>query len=159
MATQLTATSIATSVLTSSNAASKLGLAISKLDQEIKLAHLALNELAEEVRFLSNQCDLLHAELQKAAATDTTEPSPPSDIVARTWICFAAQVEEIHGTIHEGERLIETFKENYPGSPKYRWDPSQSKDQIVTITSHVCRHTNSLRTSVLITDMCVPLSL
>jgi hypothetical protein len=112
-----------------------------------------VENLAGDVKSLSNQCDLVYTKLEDIASKDNTVSPPAYHFVdGRMWNCLAVQVEETSGTIQE----LELFVKNVLGEDSSFITQGQlqkklenSKDQIVNIRKKVCTHTDNLRTTLL----------
>ncbi|KAF2178147.1 hypothetical protein K469DRAFT_742257 [Zopfia rhizophila CBS 207.26] len=140
MVTPFTAVGTASAVLALSKAAWKLGISLSKLDQEAKIVDTTIKNLAGEVKSLGIECDLVYAELEEVVNQSETESPPPYDVDGRMWNCLATQVEETSRTMQELELFVKSV----------RGEESSFVDQIASIRTKVCRHTDNLRTTLLL---------
>lgn len=150
--TQFTATGTASVVLTLSKAAWRLGAALSKLDQDIKFVTTVKN-LAEEVKSLGNECDLIYAELEAVVSNDEAGRPPLHDVDGRMWDCLATQVDETGRTLQELELFAKTLRgeqSNSISQVQHQQELEKSKDQITTFRTKICRHADNLRTTLLL---------
>jgi hypothetical protein len=153
VATPFPTVGTASAVLALSKAAWKLGTSLSKLDQDTKIANTTIRELAGEVKSLSNECDLVYAELEERVSKSETRSTASYDFNGILWNFVTEQVEEIGLTIQH----LELFIKNARGEESSSISQSElqrklgnSKDQIISITTTVCKHTNNLRTTLLL---------
>lgn len=148
-----TAVGIVSAVLALSNAAWKLGISLSKLDQDTRIVHITVKNLAGEVKSLGNECDLVYAELNEVISKSETGPPPHYDVDGRIWNCLATQVEETNRTMQELELFIKSVRGEEPsfiGQAQRQKKLDKSKDQIASIRTQVCRHTDNLHTTLLL---------
>lgn len=148
--TPFTAAGTASAVLALSKAAWKLGSSLSNLHQDTRIVDTTVRNLAEEVKSLGNECDLVYAELEEVVSRSETRSPLPYDVDGRIWNCLATQVEETSQTIQELELFVKTVrgeKSNFIGQAQRQ---RESKDQIAGIRTKVCRHTDNLRTTLLL---------
>ena len=102
MATPHTAGRTASITLALSKTAWRLGISLSKLHQDTNNLDTTVENLAGDVKSLSNQCDLVYTKLEDIASKDNTVSPPAYHFVdGRMWNCLAVQVEETSGTIQE----------------------------------------------------------
>ena len=145
-----TAAGTASAVLALSKAAWKLGSSLSNLHQDSRIVDTTVRNLAEEIKSLGNECDLAYAELEEIVSRSETGSPPPYDVDCRIWNCLATQVEETSRTIKELELFVKSVrgeKFNFIGQTQRQ---RESKDQIAGIRTRVCRHTDNLRTTLLL---------
>lgn len=150
-----TAIGIASAVLALSKAAWKLGSSLSKLDQDTRIVDTTVKNLAGEVKSLGNQCDLVYAELEDVLSKSKTGSPPTYDIDGRVWNCLAMQVEETSRTMQDLELFIRSFKgeeANFISQAQRQRKLDISKGQITNIRKKVCRHTDNLRTTLLLVN-------
>lgn len=148
--TPFTAVGTASAVLALSKAAWKLGSSLSNLHQDTRIVDTTIRNLAEEIKSLGNQCDLAYAELEEIVSKSETGSPPPYDIDGRIWNCLATQVEETSRTIQELELFAKSFrgeKSSFIGQARRQ---RGSKDQIAGIRTKVCRHTENLRSTLML---------
>lgn len=148
--TPFTAAGIASGVLALSKAAWKLGSSLSNLHRDTRIVENTARNLAEEIKSLGNECDLAYAELEEIVSKSETGSPPPYDVDGRIWNCLATQVEETSRTIKELELFVISVrgeKFNFIGQAQRQ---RESKDQIAGIRRKVCRHTDNLRTTLLL---------
>jgi hypothetical protein len=151
--TQFTAVGTASAVLALSKAAWKLGSSLSKLDQDTKIVDTTVKNLAGEVKSLSNECDLVYAGLEEAVSKSETRLPQPHDVDDRVWVCLATQVEETSRTMQELELFVKSVRMeefSFIGQAQRQRKLDQSKDQIASIRTKVCRQTDNLRTTLLL---------
>ncbi|KAF1839648.1 ankyrin [Decorospora gaudefroyi] len=154
--TQCTPASTAPAVLTLSKAAWRLGISLSKLDHDTKPVATALSDLTGEIKSLSTECDLIYAKLEEIASRSNCDSPPPYDGDGRMWFCLATQVEETSRTIQELESFVKSVsmqEEERLGAgcrPQRLVELNKSKDQIETMGRDVHRHTDNLRTTLLL---------
>ena len=148
-----TAIGTASAVRTLSEATWKLGIALSKLDQDTRTVDTTVKNLAEEVKLLGNECDLLYAELEEVISKAEAGSPLPHDVDGRLWDCLATQVEVTRRTMQD----IELFVKNVAGEQSLfirqvqrQKKMDESRDQIASMRTKVCRHTNNLRTTLLV---------
>jgi hypothetical protein len=151
--TPFTAVGAASAVLAVSKAAWKLGSSLSKLDQDTKIVDTTVKNLAGEVKSLGNECDLVYAELEEVVSKSETGSPPPYDVGGRMWNCLATQVEETSRTMQELELFVKSVRgeeSSFIGQAQRQRKLDKSKDQIASIRTKVCRHTDNLRTTLLL---------
>lgn len=149
--TPFTAVGTASAVLALSKAAWKLGSSLSKLAQDTKIADTTVLNLAGEVKSLGNECDLVHAELEEVVSKSETGSPPPYDVDGRIWNCLATQVEETSRTMQELELFVKSVRgeeSSFTGQAQRQRKLNTSKDQIASIRTKICRHTDNLRTTL-----------
>lgn len=148
-----TSVGTASAVLALSKAAWKLGISLSKLDQDTKIVDTTIKNLAGEVKSLGIECDLVYAELEEVTSKSETWSPPPYDVDDTIWNCLAAQVEETSRTIQELELFIKRVRGEESssfGQAQRQRKLDKSRDQIESIRTKVCRHTDNLRTTLLL---------
>lgn len=148
-----TALGIASAVLALSKAAWKLGISLSKLDQDTKIVDSTVKNLAGEVKSFGNICDLIYAELEEVVSKNETVSSLPFDVDGRIWDCLATQVEETSQTTQELEQFVKSVRgqeSDFIGQAQRQRKLDKSNDQIASIKTKVCRHTDNLRTTLLL---------
>lgn len=151
--TQFTAVGTASAVLALSKVAWRLGTALSKLHQNAKIIDTTVKNLIGEVKSLSNECDLVYAELEEVVGKNETESPQLYDVDDRMWICLATQVEETNRTMQELELFVKSVSGDEPSfidQAQRQRKLDQSKNQIAGIRTKVCRQTNNLRTTLLL---------
>jgi hypothetical protein len=140
--TSFTAVSTAPTILVLSKAAWELGSSLSRLDQETRIVDTTVKNLAEEVKSLGNECDLVHAKLEEIASKSETGSSPSYDVGGQVCNCLAAQAEEINRTMQELELFIESVRGEEPGffgQAHRQRKLDNSKRQIASIRTKVAR--------------------
>ena len=149
VATPFTAVGTASAVLSLSKAAWKLGSSLSKLDQDTKILGTTVNALAWDVKSLGNECDLVYAELEEVVGKNGTGSPPPYDVDGTIWNCLATQVEETSRTMQELEVFVKGVREEesgFIGQAQHQRELNKSRNQIASIRTRVCRHTDNLHT-------------
>lgn len=144
-------TGIASAVLALSKAAWKLATSLSKLDHEFRPPDTIVKTLAEEIRSLSNECDLLHAELEEITSKNEMGTFPSHEINSRIWSCLATEVEETSRTLQELELFVKNFREessNAIGHVQRQKLLDKSKNQISAGSIKVLRHTGAFHTTL-----------
>ncbi|KAG8525527.1 uncharacterized protein KY384_009171 [Bacidia gigantensis] len=140
-------------VLSLSKAAWKLGSSLSKLDQDTRIIDTTVKDLAGEVKSLGNECDLVYAELEEIATKNKTGSPSPHDIDVRTWNCLLTQVEETSRTVQDLELFVKSVRGeefSFIGQAQRQRKLDESKDQIASIRTNVCRHSDNFRITLLL---------
>lgn len=153
MVTHFTPAGMASALLALSKAAWKLETSLSKLNQDTKTVDTTVESLAGEVKSLGNECDLIYAELQGGVSKSEMDSPPPYDGDGRMWDCLAMQVEDTSQTMQELELFAKSAREkesSFMGRAQRQRKLDKSKDQIASIRTKVCRHTDNLRTTLLL---------
>jgi hypothetical protein len=153
MATPFTAVGTTSAVLALSNVAWKLGSSLLKLDQDTKVVDTTVTNLAVEVKSLGKECDLVYAELEKVVSRSEPGSPPPYDVDDRLWNCLATQMQETSRTIQELELFVKSAREegsSFFGQAQRQRRLDNSKDQIASIRTKICRHTDNLHTTLLL---------
>jgi len=143
----------ASAVLALSKAAWKLGSSLSKLDQDTKIDDTTIKNLAGEVKSLGNECDLVYAELEEVASKSETGSPLPYDDDGRMWNCLATQVEETSRTMQELELFVKSVRWegfSFVDHAQCQRKLDKGNGQIASIRTKVCRHTDNLRTTLLL---------
>jgi len=151
--TPFTAVGTPSAVLVLSKAAWKLGSSLSKLDQDTKYVDTTIKNLVWDVKSLGNECDLVYADLEEVLNKSVTGSPPPYDVDGRMWNCLATQVEEISQTMQELELFVQIVRgeeSSFISQTQRQRKLDQSKDRIANIRTKVCRHTDNLRTTLLL---------
>lgn len=151
--TPFTAVGTASAVLALSKAAWKLGSCLSKLDQDTIIVDTTVKTLAGEVKSLGNECDLAYAELEEVVSQSETGSPLPYDVDGRVWNCLVTQVEETSRTMQELELFVNIVRgeeSSFVGQVQRQRKLDKSKDQIASIRTKVCRHTDNLRITLLL---------
>ena len=139
-------------VLALSRATRKLGNALLKVEKDIRTANAPVRQLAGEVQALSNECDLVYAELEDVATGSTQH----YDVDGRMWSCLETQVDECSRTMEEIEQYILSLVEeetNFTGQAWYQTKLDRSEDQLPVMRAKVQGHTDNLRITVLLINM------
>lgn len=142
----------ASAVLAVSKAAWKLGISLSKLDQDTRNFDTTVKNLAVEVKSLGNECDLVYAGLGEVISKRETGSPPPYDVDGSMWNCLATQVEEISRILQELELFVKSVREEESsaiGQAQHQRKLDRSNDKIASVRTKVCRHTINLRTTLL----------
>jgi len=146
----------ASAVLAMSKAAWKLGISLSKLDQDTKIVDATVKNLAGEVKSLGNECDLVYAELDEVSSQSETASPSLYDVDGRMWDCLATQVEETSQTMQELELFVKFVRgeeSSLISQAQRQRKLDRSKDQIASIRTKVCRNTDNLRITLLLIIM------
>ena len=149
--TPFTAVGTNSAILTLSKTAWRLGICLSRLDQESRIVDITVKNLAGEVKSLGNECDLVYAELEEVVSKNETGSIPPfiDNIDGRIWNCIAAQMEEASGTLQELELFVRSVRgEESSFNRQKKLD--RSKNHIENVRTRICRHTDNLRTTLLL---------
>lgn len=153
--TPSTAAGTTAAVLALSKRAWKLGIALSKLEQDADVVDTATRILTEDVKSLVIDCDLVYSELETVLSNSETGPARLYDVDDRIWGCLDMQMEEASHTMQELELYIESYKETFQFISQAQREKklSEIKLQIASIRSNVCRHAENLRTTLLLLNM------
>jgi hypothetical protein len=148
-----TAVGTASAVLALSKAAWKLGISLSKLDQDPKNVDTTVKDLIGDVKSLSNECDLVYVELEEVISKSEIGSPPTYDVDGKMRIRLATQVEEASQTMQELELFVKGVRGEescFIGQVQHRWKLDQSRNQIASIRTKVCRHTDNFHTTLLL---------
>lgn len=146
------AADIASATLLLSKQAWKLGISLSKLEQNAELVGTTAKVLIEDVKALGFESDLLYAELEEALSKSETDPRLIYRVNDRVWSCLEQQVEEIGRTIRELGDFIKSIRgqgfhpTNY-NQRKRKQD--EMEEEIAHFRIGVCRHTDNLQAILL----------
>jgi len=154
--TPLAAASIAPAILSLSKRAWKLGAAISKLDQYSEVTDTTVTVLTESVKSFGNECDLVYAELEMAMGSRDAGSPLLHYVDAKTWYCLETQAKETSQTMHELEAFVERIgseQSYFIGRAQRPLTLSQNKKDIGGVQIRLCRHTDNLRTILLLINM------
>ncbi|KAI9705031.1 MAG: hypothetical protein M1836_006813 [Candelina mexicana] len=146
----LTAVGTASAVLALSKATWKLGSSLSKLHQGTGIFGATIGNLAEEVKSLGNECDLVYAELEEIVSKSEAGSFPLYDVDGKIWKYAATQVEETSRTIQELEFFVKSVRGERSNFIVQAQRQREINDQIADIRTRVCRHTDNLRTTLLL---------
>ncbi|KAF1934970.1 hypothetical protein EJ02DRAFT_416475 [Clathrospora elynae] len=142
----------ASAVLKLSKVAWRLGIALSKLDQDAQRVDSAIQHLAGDVKSLGNECDSIYTKLDEVVSRSKDGSPPPYDGDGRMWNCLAAQVGETSRLIHELELFIKSVRMEETDSlvyqPQRLKQLDKSNDQIGEMGAIVRRHTDNFRTTL-----------
>lgn len=151
--TPFTAGGIASAILMLSKAAWKAGSSLSKLDQDTIVVDNSVKNLADEVKSLGNDCDLVYAELEEVVNKGETGSPLPDDVDGRIWNCLVTQVEETTRTMQELELYVKSVrgeKSSFIGQAQRQRKLDKGKDQIANTRSNIGRLTSNFRTTLLL---------
>ena len=143
----------ASAVLALSKAAWNLGNTLSMLDQGTKIIDTTAKNLADEVKSLGHECELVYAELEEGSSKSETGSNLLYDADGRIWSCLVTQVEETSRTIHELELFVKGIggeESRLINQPQRQRKRDKSKDQIASMRIKVCGHTENWRTMLLL---------
>jgi hypothetical protein len=139
----MAAASIAPEVLALSKRAWKLGAALSKLDQYVQVANTTATVLTETVKSLGNECDLVYAELESAMSGGEAGSPLLHHNDATTWHCLEMHTKETGRTLNELEAIVRERPQTL----------IQTNANAEGIHMRLCRHTDNLRTILLLISM------
>lgn len=143
--------SAASAVLTLREGASRLGISISKLDQDNQIVDSKMTILAEHVNLLCNSCDIVYASVDEVVKRSGRDSPPTFGTDTSVWRCLTAQLEETNHTIREADLFIQSIGEerfDYIGQAQ-RWRIlEKTQDQIPKITTKVRRHEENLNNTL-----------
>ncbi|CAN9115769.1 unnamed protein product [Alternaria alternata] len=146
----------ASAVIALNKAAWTLSVSLSELDKDAKLGNASLENLTGEVKSLGNECYQIHLKLVEVASKTKIGSPPPYDGDGRMWTCLTTQVEDASQTIHGLEsfvksvRLEEAEEASLVFRPQRLVQLNKSKDQIEEMVANVRRHSDNLRTTLLL---------
>jgi hypothetical protein len=155
-ATPFTIVGTASAVLALSKAAWKLGISLSKLDRDTETVDTTIKNLAGEVKSLSNEYDLIYTELDEVLSKSETGSLAPFDVDGKMWNCLATQVEETSRTIEGLEMFVKSVRvedSSFMEKPQHQRKLENRKDEIASIRTNVCRHTDNLGITLLLIKM------
>ncbi|KAI9710423.1 MAG: hypothetical protein M1812_007459 [Candelaria pacifica] len=148
--TLFAAAGTASAVLALSKAAWKLGSSLSNLHQDTNMVDTTARDLAEEVKSLGNECDMVYAELEEMMRKSET-PSPlPCDVDGRLWNCLVTQVDEASRAIQELELFVKSVRGERSNPIRQAQRQREIEGEMVGIRRKVGRHTDNLRTTLLL---------
>lgn len=151
--TTFIAAGTASTVVTLSKQAWKLGISLSKLDQDTNIVDTTVKNLAREVKSLGNECDLVYAELEVVVSDIETGSAPRYDIDGKMWNCLVTEVGEISRTMQQLELFVESVRgEEFNCISQAQRKLVKSEDEIASIRAKVHRHTHNLHTILLLTN-------
>lgn len=148
-----TTTGTASTVLDLSKRAWKLGISLSKLEQDVDVVDPTLKILTEEVKALGIECDLVYEEVDQVSGKDDSGLSSLSNALDSLWEGFELQVEEMTRTMQELELFMNSVRgddSRLIGQAQRQRKMNGRKNQIAGIRTKVCRHTDNLRTTLLL---------
>ncbi|KAF7506791.1 hypothetical protein GJ744_011403 [Endocarpon pusillum] len=148
-----TAVSTANAVLALSRTAWGLGMSLTKLDQDSRFVDTTIKNLAGEVKTLGNECDLIYAELEEVVIKSETGSASPCDVDCSIWDCLATQVKETSRTMQELKFFLNNIRweeSSFIGQVQRQTKLDKSKDQIATIRTNICGHSDNLHTTLLL---------
>jgi hypothetical protein len=134
---------ITSAVLSLSKRAWRLGTILSRIDQHTETPDTTAAMLTEEVKTLGLECDLVYSELEVVSKTDRVF----FDIDARLWRSLEMTVQEMNLTMEDLERFVEKnrgVQSSGSAQSQLHRGIERNKDQIGTLRTEVCRHTDSL---------------
>ncbi|KAL8860925.1 MAG: hypothetical protein Q9178_002680 [Gyalolechia marmorata] len=141
----------ASAVLTLKEAASRLEISISKLDQNNQVVDTTIKFLAEHVNLLCNSCDNVYAGVDEVAKRSESPPSFGTE--TSLWQCLTAQLEVTSHTIQESNLFIQSIGEerlDYIGQAQSWRILEKTQDQIPKITEKVRRHEQNLNNTLIL---------
>ncbi|KAF2120922.1 hypothetical protein BDV96DRAFT_672063 [Lophiotrema nucula] len=148
---------IATAVLALSKAVWRIGISLSKLHQDTASIDTEIASLAEEVKLLGNECDLVYADLDDMPSKSEAISLPQYGVDNKIWGCLGSQVEESNGTMQDLELLVKSIRAEWGSSDQFQRQKSleKTRDQVFGFKTEVCRHADNLRTALLLINMTV----
>jgi hypothetical protein len=138
----------ASAVLALSKAAWKLGISLSRLDQDAETIDTTIQNLVGDVKSLGNECDLVYAEVEERVGKSDSGSLAQFDVDGALWNCLATQAEETNRTIQELQIFIEkSNREKFISTENAlrQRKLTISKDEIAGTRINICRHTDNLR--------------
>ncbi|KAI9768680.1 MAG: hypothetical protein M1835_006823 [Candelina submexicana] len=88
----------------------------SSIHHSTSIVDTTVRNLAEEVKSLGSECDLLYAEFERIVSKSETGSPPLNNVDGRIWNCTATQVEEPSRTIQELEFFVRSVRRDKPNS-------------------------------------------
>jgi len=149
----------ASAALVLSKAAWKLGNSLSNLSRDTQLVDPEMENVANDVKVLGTECDVLYTELEKAKRSHETRSIPAANIDydhKRLWNCLTVDIDEAGRSLQELEMLMRRMKDEEARSGFYVQDQSlidRSKTQIASIRTQIRRNADQLRTLSLTVNM------
>ena len=148
-----TAAGTASSVLDLSKRAWKLGISLSKFEQDTGIVDSTLKLLTEEVKALALECDLIFAEVDEASGKNESALSSLRHALDLLWESLDLQVEEIGRTMQELELFMDSVRgENSRliGQAQRQRKMNGRMNQIANLRTNVCRQTENFRITLLL---------
>ncbi|ORX99949.1 hypothetical protein BCR34DRAFT_495009 [Clohesyomyces aquaticus] len=145
--------STASSVLGLGKVAWRIGIALQQLDQNAQIFDVPVRALNDEVRSLSTECDHVYTELDDVVHKSEAGSLQPHDVEDRMWNCLAMQVEETSRTVKDLEQFVMGIRLEEPtfvSQSQRQRSHERSRNHLVTIRANLCRHTENLRTTLLL---------
>lgn len=146
-----TIASAASAVLTLKEAASRLEISISKLDQNNRFVDSTISILTEQVHLLCNSCQNVYAGVDELSKR--SESPPPFGTNTSIWRCLTAQLKETSHTIRESNLFIQSVGEerlDYIGQAQSWRILEETQNQIPKITAKVRRHEENLNNTLIL---------
>jgi ABC-type transporter Mla subunit MlaD len=140
---------VAASVLALSKTAWRLGITLSKLDYDTKTVNNAIQDLAGDVKSLSNECDVVYAKLEEVLGKSSNESALHHNVDARIGDCLASEVQDASRTIQELELFLSSLRGRKPFIGQAQ-RLNESKDQVAKFRTEVCGHTDNLRITLVL---------
>ncbi|KAH7110897.1 hypothetical protein B0J11DRAFT_562638 [Dendryphion nanum] len=153
ISTPLTSSHTSSTILGLSKRAWKLGIALSKLDQDSDVVDPTVKVLTEEVKALGVECDLIYAELDEVAGKNGPAPPSLNDVVDGVSACLEVQVGDIGRSMQELEMFVDSVRgedSRLIGQAQRQRRLNGRRNQIASIRTKVCRQTDNLRTTLLL---------
>lgn len=151
-ATQSIAVHTASAILRLSKVAWKLGVLLTKLDYDSNQVDTTIKNLSDDVKSLSVECDLVYAEIEDGVRKHETGAIRHSDDDG-LWSCIALQVDDADHTMQELELLIQNIRggdRDLTNQVQLQRVLEESGIQITSVATKICRHTDVLRTVLLL---------
>ena len=140
-------------VLALSKATWKLSSSLSRLVQDTRIIDTAVRSLADELKSLGNECDLVYAEMEEIASKSDIRPSLACDVDTRLWECLARQAEECTQTIQKLELCVKGISEEdscFVSQIERQRKLDRTQGQLANSRTDVRRHTDNFHTTLLV---------
>lgn len=151
--TQSSALRTSSAIFALSKSAWKLGVLLTKLDYDSNQVDTNIKSLSDEVKSLSVECDLVYGEVEDVLQRCEAGVILHDEVDNRMWSCIAMQVDEADHTLRELKLLIQDIRGEKCGvtsQAQLQGKLKRSQIQLTNITTKVCRHTDVLRTALLL---------
>lgn len=154
----LTAIGAASSVLTLTTEAWKLGKATYKLYKDTHNVDETVKNLGSEVTALGDTCNFVHEQLEDVIRVPKSGSYSASgyDNDGRLWKCIHAEVEQCGSTLRDLRALVDSVKEegpNFIAQAKRQLKLNKSKEEITSIRQRIGTHMASLQTILQVVNM------
>ena len=156
MADPLTAIGTAAAVLDLGKLVWKLGTALVKLYQDTKCIDRTVKELADEVKALGDECDLVYSELEVVISTPSGGEPSPYDVDGRLWGCLHAKVEECKITVDSLGSIVQSVSirsADFIAQTQRQLKLNHSRDDMARLRERIKSHTDGLRMVLLMVNI------